>query len=122
MSLTADYGTMSLDLDICAHAYQFLRMHEAVLENVFRDHTVAIGLSSQSHVLCLHVGGKSWIFLRVDIGGLERAMAHDANRICIRDHINTTFAQFGQQGIAMTRHAVCDRQVATSQRSRYDKS
>ena len=44
-SLAADYGAAAFDFDVRAHADQFLGVHEAVLEDVFRDDGCALGLS-----------------------------------------------------------------------------
>ncbi len=38
---------------------------------------VPFGLRGQRHVLGLHVGGKAGIFFSDDVGGVERAIAHD---------------------------------------------
>src|ERR1019366_9518752 len=43
-SSAADDGAAAFDLDVRAHADQFLRVHKAVLKNVFRDDRRAFGL------------------------------------------------------------------------------
>ena len=70
-SLAADDGAAAFDLDVRAHADQFLRVHEAVLENVFGDDRGAFGLRRQRHELRLHVGGEAGILLGGHVGGVN---------------------------------------------------
>src|SRR5271155_1799734 len=49
-------GAAAFDLDIGAHAHKFLRVHEAVLEDILGDDRRACGLRGERHVLRLHVG------------------------------------------------------------------
>src|SRR5581483_3617289 len=44
-SLPFHDGAVAFDLDIGSHAHQFLRVHEAVLEDILRDYRSAVGLS-----------------------------------------------------------------------------
>ena len=75
----ADGGGLAIDLDVGAHAHQFLHMHEAILEDVFRDQADAFGLRGEGHVLGLHVGGEAGILLGGDVGGAELAVGADAD-------------------------------------------
>src|SRR5438105_2570562 len=61
----------AINTDVCAHAHELARVHEAILEDVFRDDGSAGGLCDERHVLCLHVGGEAWIFPGNYIGGPE---------------------------------------------------
>ena len=78
---TANRGGAAVDLDVGAHAHQFLHVHEAVLEDVFCYLADAFGLRGKRHVLRLHVGGKARIFFGGDVGGAQFAIAAHANRI-----------------------------------------
>ena len=59
------------DLDLRPHALQFGSMHEAVLENCFRNYGTAVRLGHQRHVLSLHVRGKIWIRLSPQIARVQ---------------------------------------------------
>ncbi len=54
-------GGATIDLDVRAHADEFLHMHEAVFEDVFGHEADAIGLCRKGHVLSLHVGGEAGV-------------------------------------------------------------
>jgi len=66
--LTANDGAAALYLDVGAHAAQLMRVHEAVLKDVFRNDGSPLGLRGQGHILRLHVGREAGKFFCTDIG------------------------------------------------------
>src|ERR1035438_1717067 len=52
-SFASDYRPAAFNLNVRAHADEFLGVHEAVLENVFRNDRRAFGLRGERHELCL---------------------------------------------------------------------
>src|ERR1700686_254165 len=97
-SSAADDGAAAFDLNVGAHAYQFLRMHEAVLKNVFFDDRRAFGLRGERHVLRLHVSGEAGIFFSVHVGGVKRLIAHDADRVGLDRSFHASFSELLQDG------------------------
>src|SRR5208283_1711925 len=95
-SSSADDGAAAFNLDIRAHANQFLRVHEAVLENIFRDDRRAGGLGGERHVLRLHIGGEAGIFFRVHVGGCKRLVAHDADGVGFHRGLHASFPELLQ--------------------------
>ena len=95
--LAANNRAASFDLDVRSHAHEFLRMHEAILENVFGDDRGAFGLSSQRHVLRLHIGGEARIFFGRDIGGFKSTGSDHANGVVIANEFHSDFFQLVQQ-------------------------
>src|SRR6202040_1289183 len=68
-SFTDYHGAAAFDFYVRAHADQFLRVHKAVLKNIFDDDGSAFGLRSSRHELRLHVGGEAGIFFGGEIAG-----------------------------------------------------
>src|SRR5581483_1824474 len=91
--LAANDGASSFNLDVGAHAHQFLGVHKAILENVLRNHRSPVGLGGQRHVLRLHVGGKAGILFGDHIGSPQMAVAKHANRVLIVCDLHTCFDQ-----------------------------
>ena len=58
----------------------------------------ARGLRGERHVLRLHVGGEAGIFFGVQVGGLERLIAHDANGVGFHRSFHAGFRQLLQDG------------------------
>ena len=96
-------------------------MHEPILKNIFRDHGSAIGLSSQHHILRLHIGGKARILLGFHVHCLQVAASGHAYRICGFTNSHAHFLQLLQQRSQMTRLAGGNHQVAASKRTRHDE-
>src|ERR1700738_1726621 len=59
----ADHGATAVDGDVRAHAQHFAGVQITILEDRFGDYRSALRLSSQGHVLGLHVRGETGIFL-----------------------------------------------------------
>ena len=111
-SFAADDGAAAFDFDVCAHADQFLGVHEAVLENIFGDDRSAFGLRGQRHELRLHVGGESGKFFGGHVGGGEGIVAHDADGIGGGFGFDADFLQFAEHGAEVSGIASGDVEVA----------
>src|SRR5690606_24944436 len=64
-----DHGGIAFDIDACAHAREFGRVHVAVFEDGFHDHRSPFSNGVQRHELCLHVGRKTGVFDGAEAGG-----------------------------------------------------
>src|SRR5579871_2471493 len=69
------------DADIGAHARQFLRMHEAILEDRFRDEGDAFGLGHERHELRLKVGREAGMLFRLHVDALEFSTCADSQPV-----------------------------------------
>ena len=112
-SLAAHDGAAAFDLDVRAHADQFLRVHEAVLKNIFGDDRRAFGLRGQRHVLRLHVGGEAGILFGGHVGGVEGIVAHHADGVRRGLGFDADFVKLAEQRVEVGGIASGDVQVAS---------
>ena len=117
----AHHRAPSFDLDVRAHAHHFQRVHEPVLENVFRDDRRALGLGGQRHVLRLHVGGEAGILFGHNVRGFDGIVAHHAHRIGGVPRLDSDFGQLFEQRAEMRGIAARDVQVSAGHGSRNDE-
>ena len=88
-------------------------MHEAVLEDVFRDDRCSFCLGSQSHVLRLAIGGEAWVLFGAHIGGGERIVAHHADGFSIDLQLDSDLAQLAENRLQMSWFAAGDVEIAS---------
>ena len=78
---TLNERMVTIKANIRAHTIELSGEHEAVLEDVLRNHRTAISKSSQHRELRLHVGRKPRVRQGLDIGRTELLRARDRDRI-----------------------------------------
>ena len=74
---------MTVNVNARSHPLQFGHVHESVFEDRFGNCSSPISLRHKRHVLCLHVGGKSRMWLSRNIPRLQPRVAADAQRALI---------------------------------------
>ena len=119
----ANDSAAAVDGDVRAHAHHFAGVEEAVFEDGFGDDGGAVGLSGESHVLSLHVGGKARVFLGGDVGGDEFVAVVDADGGVVTNfHGNAGGLELGDDGAEMGGITVGDGDVAIGDGSSDEES
>ena len=121
LRFTANGCATAFNPDIRAHAQHFLRVHEAVFEDIFRDDRRAFGLRGQRHELRLHVGRKARVLFGVDIGGFEWTITLHADAVAGFCDLNSGLFEFLKYSSEMTGITSGHVQVAAGQRSGDDE-
>ena len=112
-SFAADHGAAAFDFDVGAHAHQFLRVHEAVLENIFGDDGRAFGLRGQRHELRLQSVGKpgySSVIMSAAVKGLSPMTRTES---AVHLVFTPTSSQFAEQRVEMSGIASGDVEIAS---------
>jgi hypothetical protein len=95
-------------------------VREAVgIDGVF-DGTHTVGPAQHGDDLCLHVRGKTRVFLCDDVGGLQSLRTTNAQGVARPLDLCAAPPQRGQDGVQVVRRAMCHRYVATCYRRRRD--
>lgn len=106
---------------IGSHAYQLEHMHEPVFKNGFLHHAEPVCHAHERHELRLHVGGKSRIRMRNDIGGLKVALIAYAGSAFFARNMQSHITQFLADGIQRVIRTIFDKQVAAGYARRHHK-
>ena len=121
--LAADnHRRVTLDADIRSKPLQFLRVHEAVLENGFSDHAGAFGHTVQRHELRLHVGGEAGMRHGVNVDGPWPPALHvEFDEIGAGADFRAGLLQFDQHRVEQRRIGVRHPHLAAADRAGHQK-
>src|SRR5579883_254955 len=112
-----------IHLDVRAHADQLLHMHEPVLKDILCHDRSPLSLRRQRHVLRLHVGRETRIFLSRNIGSLQIAFTAYANFIFPENfHTRSSRFQLADHRTQVRRIAVGHAQITAGYRPGHQKS